>query len=91
MGLLPHKPQTSKVYDSGLNIWYASEDLPEDDSETETQLLNWNDDLLWINSWKIWKFEIDTWSLLTDVDAPNLWQFAFPVPNDFVPDCTNKK
>ena len=72
-------------------MWYASQDLPEDDSEFGNQILNWNGDLLWINLRKIWKFEVDTWSLLREVDAPNIWEFAFTVPNDFVPDCANKK
>ena len=72
-------------------MWYASQDLPEDDRESQNQILSWNGELLWINLRKIWKFEIDTWSLLTEIDTPRLWEFAFTVPNDFVPDCTNKK
>ena len=54
-------------------------------------MLNWNDALLWINWAKIWKFEVDTWSLLKEMDIRNSWEFAFTVPNDFVPDCTNEK
>ena len=54
-------------------------------------MLNWNDALLWINWAKIWKFEIDTWSLLRERGTYDLWHFAFPVPNDFVPDCAIEK
>ena len=54
-------------------------------------MLNWNDALLWINWAKIWKFEVDTWSLLKEIEIHNLWGFALYVPNNFVPDCTNKK
>ena len=55
-------------------------------------MLNWNDDLLWINREKIWKFEIDTWNLLSERDMiPDGWQFAFSVPNDFAPECSNEK
>jgi len=81
-----------EVFDSGFNIWYASQDLPEDDKESHNQILEWNDDLLWIN-WpgNLWKFEIDTWSLLREIDSPNFGNFAFTVPNDFVPGCANEK
>ena len=82
----------SKVFDSSLNIWFASEDLPEDDWELGNKMLNWNDDLLWINLEKIWKFEIDTWNLFSEIDMiPDGWQFAFSVPNDFAPECSNEK
>ena len=85
------EPHHLQVFDSGLNIWYTSHDLPEDDMEGLNQILNWNDDLLWINWAKIWKFEIDTWSLLREIGTHDLWHFAFPVPNDFVPDCAIEK
>ena len=83
---------STQVFDSGLNIWYASHDLPEDDSEGLNQILHWKDDLLWIN-WpgKLWKFEVDTWSLLREIDTRDFWDFAFTVPNDFVPDCANER
>ena len=51
--------------DNGNGGWYGIGDLPEDDVEQHNMLLQNGNDILWINSKKIWLFDLaqNSWKL----------------------------
>ena len=51
-----------EIYDSAINSWYYSEDLPEKPNYDNHDLITWAGNPVWLNSYDIWKFEEGSWS-----------------------------
>lgn len=64
-GLFAQDLVSVEIYDSALDSWYYSEDLPEDgefgDQENHSELFNMNGNPVWINGQTIWMFKEGYW------------------------------
>ena len=80
-----------EIYDSSLESWYYSEDLPEEpfDRFYYSGLITWDGNPVWLNVRNIWKFEEGTWSELDSsvTDVYHHDDFLLMVPDDFIPGC----
>ena len=85
-GLFAEDLVTVEVFDETLWGWYASQDLPEEQSSVSTLVL-WNDDPVWLNGDHSWHFKDGEWVRLNSAPTQRDWRLAVPVPDDFIPSC----
>ena len=87
--LFGEKVTSVEIYDSSINSWYYSEDLPEEPDYDNHDLITWAGNPVWLNSYNIWKFEEGAWSRLgssvTDFYTDD--DLLLLVPDDFIPAC----
>ena len=78
-----------EIYDSAIDSWYYSEDLPEELFGNQHDLITWAGNPVWLNMNNIWKFEEGAWSEL-ESSLTGLYyydDFLLMVPDDFIPGC----
>ena len=85
-GLFAEDLVTVEVFDETLGGWYASQDLPEEQSYVST-LVSWNGDPVWLNGDHSWHFKAGEWMRLTSAPSQRDWRLAVPLPDDFIPSC----
>ena len=80
-----------EIFDSAINSWYYSEDLPEEPGTvgSDSDLITWAGNPVWLNRNNIWKFEEGAWSQLDSSPTGNFYysDFLLMVPDDFIPGC----
>ena len=79
-----------EIYDSAIDSWYYSEDLPEEPWLCcYHELITWAGNPVWLNSYNIWKFEEGAWSRLESgvADYYHSDDLLLLVPDDFIPAC----
>lgn len=78
-----------EIYDSAIDSWYYTEDLPEKPSTYYDELITWAGNPVWLNYLNIWKFEEGVWSQLdSSLTGPYFNEdFLLMVPDDFIPSC----
>ena len=80
-----------EIYDSSLDSWYYSEDLPEEPESYYTHdLISWERKPVWLNGRSIWEFDEGTWYRLdASVTGGYYYRYDFIllVPDDFIPGC----
>ena len=87
--LFGEKVASVEIYDSAIDSWYFSEDLPENPDSGYDDLITWAGNPVWLHRYNIWKFEEGAWSQL-DSSLTVLYyyeDFLLMVPDDFIPDC----
>ena len=88
--LFDEEVSSVEIYDSSLDSWYFSEDLPEEPAyEYYNDLFTWDGNPVWLNYHNIWKYEEGDWSRLEARVTENYYRndFTLMVPDDFIPDC----
>ena len=89
-GLFGYELSSVEIYDSSLDSWYYSEDLPEEPYDREHALITWDGNPVWLNHRNsIWKFSEGTWTRLNSRVTDYYWysDFLLMVPDDFIPYC----
>ena len=79
-----------EIYDSAIDSWYYSEDLPEEPTDSFYQdLITWAGNPVWLNRYNIWKFEEGAWSELeSSLTGQHYYEdFLLMVPDDFIAGC----
>lgn len=78
-----------EIFDSSLDSWYFSEDLPEEADKNDHDLITWNGNPVWLNGENMWKYEKGSWYPLqaSVTDGYHYDDFILMVPDDFIPDC----
>ena len=78
-----------EIYDSAIDSWYYSEDLPEEPQSGYHELITWAGNPVWLNMNTIWKFEEGAWSELESSLTGGFYckDVLLVVPDDFIPGC----